>query len=82
MLPAAVWIGLYWLDVTGLGNYSYMWKTGGSTQPFTWAKWDGGEPNGLGYENCARIHTNLYYRSIQCSGGYDVLCEGTGSQKF
>ncbi|XP_045161714.2 uncharacterized protein LOC123526562 [Mercenaria mercenaria] len=78
-LPSAIWIGLYWVDVTGLGNYTHFWETSGTMKDLTWSKWDAGEPNGAGTENCGRIHTNMYFRTIQCSGNYDILCEGTGS---
>ncbi|XP_060570058.1 uncharacterized protein LOC132728430 [Ruditapes philippinarum] len=77
-LPTAVWIGLYWIDVTGLGNYTHFWEKSGQLEELTWSYWDGGEPNDPGSEDCARIHTNMYMRSIECYRSYDILCEGTG----
>ena len=77
-LPTAIWIGLYWIDVTGLGNYVHFWEKSGQLEELTWSYWDSTEPNNEGSEQCVRIHTNMFMRTIDCGGSYDILCEGTG----
>lgn len=73
---------MFWVDTFGNGTYTHFWESCYGTFKLDWSYWDVGEPNGMGYEVCTRIHTNMYMRTIGCSGSYDVLCEKIGEKNY
>ncbi|KAL4221402.1 hypothetical protein ACF0H5_019660 [Mactra antiquata] len=68
-------MGLFWINNNG--TYTHYWTTAScsGTHTLGWATWASGEPDGMGSQLCSRITPGLEFRTIQCTGYYDVMCE-------
>ena len=75
----SVWIG--GTDAASEGT----WEWSPSGTPLMYTKWDPGEPNNMGNEDCVEVHANGGWNDISCALHRKYVCETprcTGASTF